>query len=79
MVLMALMMAVANTMNAQILIMDDEFEGTLRQETDEFVFVTPMDGSDIDQYLPLGDGLLALTGLGVAYLLGKRRKKDKSQ
>ena len=34
----------------------------------------PYEGGDLDQFTPLGDGLLLLTCLGGAYLIAKRRK-----
>lgn len=75
-VLTALMMAANLTSNAQIFIYDDEFEGTLRCESDEYGLFIGFEGGDADMYLPLGDGLLVLAGLGGAYLLTKRRKKE---
>lgn len=29
-----------------------------------------------DQYIPVGEGLVLLTGLGLAYLVGKRKKDE---
>ena len=60
---------------AQVFIMDDEFEGTMRQNTEDFGLIVPIEGLDSDQYLPIGDGLLVLAALGGAYLMGKRKKK----
>ena len=61
-----------------VIIMDDEFEGNNRSGYQEFELVTPYQGGDYDQYLPLGDGWLLLVGMGSAYLLKKARKKKKS-
>ncbi len=66
---------VACPAKAQVFIMDDEFEGTMRQNTEDFGLIVPIEGLDSDQYLPLGDGLLVLAALGGAYLMGKRKKK----
>ena len=66
---------VACPAKAQGFIMDDEFEGTMRQNTEDFGLIVPIEGLDSDQYLPLGDGLLVLAALGGAYLMGKRKKK----
>ena len=55
--------------------MDDEFEGTMRQNTEDFGLIVPIEGLDSDQYLPIGDGLLVLAALGGAYLLKKGAKK----
>ena len=75
-VMMALMLASNLNLNAQIFIYDDEFEGTLRCESDEYGLIIGFEGGDADMYLPLGDGFLLLAGLGGAYLLTKRRKKQ---
>jgi len=77
MIMVVLMMASA-PINAQVYIMDDEFEGQERnayEDVDWGVFV-PLQGHEMDQYLPLGDGMLALGLLGGAYLLSKRKKRE---
>ena len=76
-VLVTLTLLVSTYSEAQILIMDDEFEGNIRTGYQEFELVTPYQGGDFDQYLPLGDGWLLLVGTGSAYLLKKGRKKKK--
>jgi hypothetical protein len=74
-VLLTALMLMAGTMNAQIFIADDEFEGTMRLEEDEFVLFVPVQGHEGDQfYAPMGSGLL-LTGMAGAYLLTKRKKQ----
>ena len=75
-VLMAVLMLFVGPMKAQVFIADDEFEGTLRLEEDEFVLFVPNQGHDGDQFVPIGEGMLALTVLGGAYLLTKRKKKE---
>ena len=75
-VLLTALMLMAGTMNAQVFIADDEFEGTMRLEEDEFVLFAPVQGNDGDQsYAPVGSGLLLLTGMAGAYLLTKRKKQ----
>ena len=75
-VLLTALMLMAGTMNAQIFIADNEFEGTMRQNEDEFVLFVPVPGHDGDQfYAPVGSGLLLLTGMAGAYLLKKRKKQ----
>ena len=67
----------AASMNAQIYIMDEEFEGGNRIAYEDFDLLVPYQGGDGDQqYSPLGDGVLALGLLGGAYLLSKRRKRE---
>ena len=72
--MVALTMAIAIPTQAQILIMDDEFEGELRLESDEDYFFIMGQGEGFDAYTPLGDGLIVLSCLGGAYLLAKRKK-----
>ena len=72
--LTVLFMAVV-PMKAQVFIADDEFEGMMRKNDPDFALVSPIQGLSTDQYLPLGDGVLLLVGLGGAYLLRKRNKK----
>ena len=36
----------------------------------------PAHGQDTNQPAPLGTGVMVLTALGAAYLVGKRRKED---
>ena len=58
-VLTALLL-MAGSSRAQIFITDDEFEGILRHGESEYVLVVPTQGSDADQFLPVGDGWLVL-------------------
>ena len=75
-VLLTTLLLMAGTMNAQIFIADDEFEGTMRLEEEEFVLFVPTQGHDGDQfYASVGSGLLLLTGMAGAYLLTKRKKQ----
>lgn len=61
---------------AQVFILDEEFEGEERLGYQEFELITPYQGTDDDEFAPIGDGLLALTGLAGAYLIAKRKKKQ---
>ena len=70
-----LMLLSVTTATAQVFIMDDEFEGTMRNRSEDYGLIVPIEGLDSDQYLPLGDGLLVLAALGGAYLIGKRKKE----
>ena len=63
---------------AQILILsEDEYINTNRSATPTPIIVVPQQGLDIDQYVPIGDGLLTLLGLGSAYLLHKQKQNKK--
>lgn len=78
-VLVALMMASTSSLKAQVFIMDEEYEGTLRNEYSEFTLIVPFQSSDFDEYSPLGVGWAVMIGLGGAYLLSKRKRKQKSE
>jgi len=71
-----LMLFLALPAHAQVFIMDDEFESNMRVGESEFVVPSPYQGGDLDQFVPLGDGLLLLAGLGGAYQLKKRKKEQ---
>ena len=75
----ALMLAVAA--HAQVFILsDDEFEDSKRSPSVNGTPLAPQQGGDIDQslteHVPLGSGVLLLSVLGGAFLLGKRKKDD---
>ena len=76
MVLLTVLFMAVVPLKAQIFIADDEFEGMMRLAESEYVLVVPLEGSDADQYVPVGDGMLLLAGLGGAYLLKKWHKKE---
>ena len=76
-VILTLLLLATGSLYAQVFIMDDEVEGNIRVGASSFELPAPYQGGDLDQYLPLGDGVLLLTALGGAYLL-KKRKKSKS-
>jgi len=65
---------------AQILIMDEEEEeenDRAGSGDDELELpAVPELGITIDQYAPLGGGMVVMTALGALYLLGKKRKDE---
>ena len=76
MILLTVVFLSVGPLKAQVFIADDEFEGMMRLEQDEFVLFVPVQGHDGDQfYAPVGSGLLLLTGMAGAYLLTKRKKQ----
>ena len=76
MVLLTVLIMTVAPLKAQVFIADDEFEGMMRLAESEYVLVVPNQASDADQFTPIGDGVLLLAGLGGAYLLRKRKKKE---
>lgn len=76
-IILTMLLAMASPLRAQIFIMDDEFEGKLRQNIPEENLWVPITALDSDQaFAPLGEGWLLLTALGGVYLLKKRKKKN---
>ncbi|MBO7616734.1 MAG: hypothetical protein J6T22_05970 [Bacteroidales bacterium] len=74
----ALMMAITPAM-AQVFITDEEAWEHVRAGGDEpsnINVIIPLENVEYDQYLPIGDGLLVLAGMGAAYLLSKRKKEQ---
>lgn len=78
-ILMAVIMMAPCAMNAQIYIsldVEDDYENP-RLATDSWSgLVVPLNGTDNDQYVPLGEGMWLLVGLGSFYLIRKRKKED---
>lgn len=68
--------AMVPSLQAQFFLIDQNDSD--REEIDpEQSIIVPIHNVEYDQYLPLGPGLLTLSGLGIGYLLVKNRKKDK--
>lgn len=62
--------------NAQIFILEEDGNSSLRADVTPAEVPIPVQGLTIDQYAPLGGGSLLLIGFGAAYALSKRRKKE---
>ena len=77
MAILALMLGTTMTANAQIFLDDDDMN--VREHGNMDVGnIIPQHGVDWDQadYTPVGEGIVLLSVLGGAYLLGKKRKKE---
>ena len=70
----------AGMAQAQIFLEDDEYNAN-RANAGEDLGVVPYHGVTHDQadWTPLGSGVLLLTALGGAYLLGKKPKKENKE
>lgn len=55
---------------------DDSYDNRTRLSEGELGVMVPSENVEIDQYLPVGEGILLLAGLAGAYLVGKRRKEE---
>ena len=77
-VIVVLLSLTTHTAYSQIFLMDFDQGENPRDpvEVEGFWFVAPMDGQEVDQFTPVGNGVLLLAGLGGAYLLTKKKKKD---
>ena len=77
MVAMTLLVLLSGTAKAQIFLQDfDQTTDNPRVEADDYGFFIGPQGFDGDQYLPLGDGVPLLMGLGGVYLLNRRKRED---
>ena len=74
-IILAMFMAVVPAV-AQVFIMDDDESLNPRDPEGAITFNVIVNSQDVsnDQYLPLGEGIMLLSGLAGAYLLGKRRR-----
>lgn len=73
-IILALFMGVVPTM-AQVFIMEDDESMSPRDPESAITFNVIVASQDVanDQFVPLGEGILLLSGLAGAYLLRKRK------
>ena len=72
----ALALAITPAM-AQVFIDDDDYNGNRAWQSEgDFGVMVPQQNVNYDQHVPVGEGLALLTGLGLAYLVGKRKKDE---
>ena len=79
MAILALVLGTTMTANAQIFLDDDDMNVRDGEHGNmDIGNIIPQHGVDWDQadYLPVGEGIMLLSVLGGAYLLGKRHKKE---
>lgn len=75
-VIVSLLVLLVGSAKAQIFLQDFDQTDNPRAKADDYGFIIGIQGTDADQYLPLGDGLFVLVGLGGAYLLKNRKRED---
>ena len=75
-VIITLLVMMSHTAYSQMFLMDFDQDGNPRDPAEDMGTIIPIEGLDVDQYVPIGDGILLLAGLGGAYLLAKKKKKD---
>ena len=72
----ALTLAITPAM-AQVFIDEDDYDGgRARYQQGDFGVMVASQDVPVDQFIPVGEGLALLTGLGFVYLLGKRKKDE---
>jgi len=74
-IILAMFMAVVPTM-AQVFIMEDDESMSPRDPESAITFNVIVASQDVanDQFVPLGEGILLLSGLAGAYLLRRRKR-----
>ena len=71
-----LTMAITPAM-AQVFLDDDEWNNSRCEYNEgDFGVMVPEQNVSYDQFIPVGEGLAFLTGMGLVYLLGKRKKDE---
>ena len=80
-VLLSVLTLWSGSMRAQVFIMDEDYGQNIRLKESESFIPVPYQGTSLDEYLyaPLGEGWLLLAGLGGAYLLRKKSKREKPE
>ena len=73
--IISLLLFITTPIQAQVFIMDEDQGGNIRVEEMDFVIPVPYQAGDLDEYIPIGEGLFLLSGLGTIYLLRKRKKE----
>ena len=73
----SLLLALAAPLNAQVFIMEDDGDLNPRDPNGGIIFnvMVPTEDTNTDQYIPIGNGLLLMSGLAGAYLIGKKRSR----
>lgn len=71
-----LTLATAPAMAQVFLDEGDDFDNRTRLSEGDFGAMVPSQDVEVDQYVPVGEGILLLAGLAGAYLVGKRRKEE---
>ena len=74
-VLLSVLTLWSGSMRAQVFLMEDDNGANIRLKESESFIPVPYQGTSLD----LGEGWLLLAGLGGAYLLRKKSKKEKSE
>jgi len=75
-ILTMLFMAVVPCMSQIVILEDDENFNRQVRDVNDFHVMVPSQDVPHDQYIPIGDGLLLLTGMAGYYLLRRQRRGE---
>jgi len=60
----------------QVFITDEAFDNRTEMPAEDIGVMVPSQNVLYDQFTPVGEGLALLTGLGLAYWFGKRKRDE---
>ena len=78
-ILLVTMLLMALPMRSQVFLTQEDLDSERDGQWVDIGLIIPIHMQDFDQaepYTPVGSGIVLLTALGGAYLLGKRKKED---
>ena len=77
-ILAALLLLLAGTARAQVFMTDGDYENPRDGVETQWGYIPEqwVTNDQANDYAPLGEGLMLLTALGGAYLMGKRKQQN---
>ena len=78
-ILLVTMLMMALPMRAQVFLTQEDLDSERQGQWEDIGLIIPIHEQDFDQaepYTPVGSGIVLLTVLGGAYLLGKKNRKS---
>ena len=78
-ILLVTMLMMALPMRAQVFLTQEDLDSERAGQWEDIGLIIPIHEQDFDQaepYTPVGSGIVLLTVLGGAYLLGKKNRKS---
>ena len=78
-ILMAAMLLLSMPLRSQVLLTQEDLDAERMGQWEDIGLIIPIHEQDFDQaepFAPVGSGIVLLTALGGAYLLGKRKERE---
>ena len=78
-ILLVTMLLMALPMRSQVFLTQEDLDSERAGQWEDIGLIIPIHEQDFDQaepYTPVGSGIVLLTALGGAYLLGKKNRKS---